>query len=45
MDRSALLASLESLLATPMSRKEARPVARRPSQLDLLRARRRPDAF
>ena len=41
-----LMASLESLRATPMSRKgEVKPGERRPSQLDQLRARRRPGAF
>jgi hypothetical protein len=40
-----LLASLESLRATPMSRKERKPAPARVSQLDHLRAaRRRPDA-
>jgi hypothetical protein len=36
-----LLAALVELRATPMSRKEARPVDRAPSQLDRLRSARR----
>jgi hypothetical protein len=39
-----LLSSLEALRATPMSRREAKPVDRQPSQLDRLRAARRPGA-
>jgi hypothetical protein len=38
-----MLAALEALQATPMSRRAAKPADRRPSQLDQLRAVRRRD--